>query len=253
MSFYDFLTALAWPRSSWVKKPIIAPPTRWGNFLNALTYPLTSAALDSEEKNILLHVSAKNLTIDELWTEVYRGKKHSDTIIYYLNQILAIDTGNTAALNKLGIVYAEKREFDKALGYFQKAINIDKNKAVYAHHNMGLAYYEMEDYANAAKALKKALSLESDLAIRHIAYAKVQEKLGNDKQLLKSLEEAVEVERNVETLFLLLKAYDNYGMKAEAAVIEKELLYMIAPFEKLRRSFRRSPKINTLYLDLAFC
>jgi len=53
--------------------------------------------------------------------------------------------------------------------------------------------------------------LEDALAARHIAYAKVQEKLGNDKLMIQELEKAAELEPNKETFELLAKAYDSHA------------------------------------------
>lgn len=246
MSKNQFLTALAWPKSL-REEPIIAPSTFVGRLLNALTYSSTAAALENHKQ----YSRRKKESINELWKKVSKNGKRNNITIAYLNKILVIDSENTAALNRLGIVYAEKREFEKSIECFQRTIKLDQESAI-AYHNLGLTYYIMGDYKKAAVALKKALTLESDVAARHVAYAKVQEKLGNDKALFRSLEKAVEIERNVQILFLLLKAYDDRGMKAEAAVIEKELLDMITPFQKLRHSISRQPEPSTLYVDLAF-
>src|SRR6266404_3303810 len=63
-------------------------------------------------------------------------------------------------------------------------------------HNLGLIYYETENYQKAATAFEQSLLLEDSLAARHIAYAKVQEKIGNDKLVLQELEKATELEPN---------------------------------------------------------
>src|SRR5690606_560680 len=78
-------------------------------------------------------------------------------------------------------------------------------------HNLGLIYYETENYPNAAIAFEKALQLEGDLAARHIAYAKVQEKLGNTKLMIQELEKSIELEPNRESYSLLAGAYRATG------------------------------------------
>ena len=83
-----------------------------------------------------------------------------------------------------------------------------------------------------------ALNLENTLAARHIAYAKVQEKLGNQKLMIIELEKASELEPNPETLGLLLRAYDANDMHAEADVIKSKLDKLIMPAGKPRRVLR---------------
>ena len=58
--------------------------------------------------------------------------------------------------------------------------------------------------------------MEDDLAARYIAYAKVQEKIGNTKKVINALEKAVELEPIPQTLKILAEAYDNAG-QAELA------------------------------------
>ena len=94
---------------------------------------------------------------------------------------------------------------------------------------MGLIYYETENYEKAAVAFEQALKLEDNLAARHVAYAKVQEKLGNDKLMFQELTKAAELEPNRETFTLLYKAYNNHGMEAEADLIADRLKKLKAP------------------------
>jgi len=82
------------------------------------------------------------------------------------------------------------------------------------------------------------LRLEDNLAARHIAYAKVQEKLGNDKLMVQQLEKAAELEPNRETYTLLAKAYDAQGMTAEAAELVKRLNKSALPAGKPKRVLR---------------
>ena len=105
-------------------------------------------------------------------------------------------------------------------------------------HNLGLIYYETENYEKAAIAFEQALKLESNLAARHVAYAKVQEKLGNEKLFFQSLEKAVELEPNKESLNLLHKAYQDRGMESQADMIEQKLKKMIVPDGKPKRMMR---------------
>jgi tetratricopeptide (TPR) repeat protein len=105
-------------------------------------------------------------------------------------------------------------------------------------HNLGLIYYETENYQKAATAFEQALKLEDGLAARHIAYAKVQEKLGNDKLLIQELEKATELEPNPETYTLLAKAYESRGMHKQAASINKKLSKLIMPAGRPKRILR---------------
>ena len=150
--------------------------------------------------------------------------------------ILKIDEKNAAAYNRLGILYAKQREYKDAIDCFEIASSIEPSAS--SLHNLGLIYYETENYQKAATAFEEALKLEDNLAARHIAYAKVQEKLGNDKMMFLELEKASELEPNKETYTLLYKAYKTHGMEAEADMIGDKLKKLIVPAGRAKRILR---------------
>lgn len=150
--------------------------------------------------------------------------------------ILKIDQKNAAAYNRLGILYAKQKEYKDAIDCFEIASSIDPSAS--SLHNLGLIYYETENYEKAALAFEQALRLEDGLAARHIAYAKVQEKLGNDKMMLHELEKATELEPNPETFNLLIRAYETHDMHTEAELIKAKLNKLIMPAGKPRRVLR---------------
>ncbi|HET9722060.1 MAG TPA: tetratricopeptide repeat protein [Candidatus Saccharimonadales bacterium] len=150
--------------------------------------------------------------------------------------ILKIDEKNAAAYNRLGILYAKQREYKDAIDCFEIASSIEPSAS--SLHNLGLIYYETENYEKAAMAFEQALRLEDDLAARHIAYAKVQEKLGNDKLMLQELEKAAELEPTKESFGLLAKAYEAQGMTEELKAVEKKLAKVSLPAAHPKRILR---------------
>lgn len=150
--------------------------------------------------------------------------------------ILKIDEKNAAAYNRLGILYAKQKEYRDAIDCFEIASSIESTPS--SLHNLGLIYYETENYEKAAVAFEQSLKLEDGLAARHVAYAKVQEKLGNVKLMFVELEKAAELEPNKETYTLLHKAYSTHGMSAEADLIEDKLKKLIVPSGRRKRILR---------------
>lgn len=150
--------------------------------------------------------------------------------------ILKIDEKNAAAYNRLGILYAKQKEYRDAIDCFEIASSIEATPS--SLHNLGLIYYETENYEKAAIAFEQALKLEDNLAARHVAYAKVQEKLGNDKIMFHELERAAELEPNKETFTLLHKAYLGHGMEREADMIEQKIKKLIVPAGRPKRIVR---------------
>jgi tetratricopeptide (TPR) repeat protein len=195
-----------------------------------------SAKIQSTE---LSHVSQRiSDRMGKLWDIAQVGMRENRFLRAEkaLLTILKIDQKNAAAYNRLGILYAKQKEYKDAIDCFEIASSIQPSAS--SLHNLGLIYFETENYDKAAQAFEMSLKLESDLAARHIAYAKVQEKLGNEKLMIMELEKAVELEPNPETLGLLLRAYETNDMTAEADVIKSKLDKLIMPAGKPRRVLR---------------
>src|SRR5579859_4965063 len=159
----------------------------------------------------------------KLWDIAHQGMRENRFLRAEkaLLTILKIDEKNAAAYNRLGILYAKQREYQDAIDCFEIASSIEPSAS--SLHNLGLIYYETENYEKAATAFEQALKLEDSLAARHIAYAKVQEKLGNDRLTIRALERATELEPNAETYTLLTEAYESRGMTQEAGMAKRKL------------------------------
>jgi tetratricopeptide (TPR) repeat protein len=173
-----------------------------------------------------------------LWDIAHQGMRENRFLRAEkaLLTILKIDQKNAAAYNRLGILYAKQKEYKDAIDCFEIASSIEPTAS--SLHNLGLIYYETENYQKAATAFEQALKLEEELAARHIAYAKVQEKLGNEKLMFDGLKRAIELEPNPESFTLLIKAYENSGMQAEADILNDKLEKLIVPSGKSKRVMR---------------
>lgn len=176
--------------------------------------------------------------VGKLWDIAHQGMRENRFLRAEkaLLTILKIDQKNAAAYNRLGILYAKQKEYKDAIDCFEIASSIESTPS--SLHNLGLIYYETENYEKAAIAFEQALKLEDALAARHIAYAKVQEKLGNNKLMMQELVRAVELEPNKETYQLLERAYRENGMDIEADQITEKLKKLIVPAGRPKRVLR---------------
>ena len=147
--------------------------------------------------------------------------------------ILRVDERNATAYNRLGILYARQQAYDDAIECFEIAQSLEPSAS--SLHNVGLIYYETQQYDKASLAFEQALAMEEDLAARHIAYAKVQEKLGHDKKMITALERAVELEKNPQTLTILADAYERTGQTDLALSLREKAAKLIIPEGKPKR------------------
>lgn len=188
--------------------------------------------IDDEGNELPSKISSR---LDKLWSiaqEGLRDKKYLRAEKALLT-ILRVDERNATAYNRLGILYAKQRAYEDAIECFEIAQSLEPSAS--SLHNVGLIYYETKKFEKAALAFEQALALEGDLAARHVAYAKVQEKLGSTKKMIEALERAVELEPNPQSLTILADAYEQDGREELASNVREKAARMIIPTGVPRR------------------
>ncbi len=180
-----------------------------------------------EESNIFK--SRQNRRIAQLWRSAQASMRQNNFLQAEkaLLTLLHLDGKNAAAYNLVGILYAKQKEYSNALECFTAAFNLEENAS--SLHNLGMVYFNLEQYEKASISLKQALELDDQSAIRYIEYAKVLERLGRNKEMLEALEKAADLEPKPEVLRLLLRTYSVRKMDTQAAIIEEKLRLLILP------------------------
>lgn len=181
---------------------------------------------DTVQNDIPAKISDK---LDKLWgiaQASIREKKYLRAEKALLT-ILRVDERNATAYNRLGILYAKQQAYKDAIECFEIAQSLEPSAS--SLHNVGLIYYETGDYIKADLAFEQALAIEEEVSARHIAYAKVQEKIGNDKKMLSALERAVEIDPIPQTLNILADAYERTGQHELSLNLREKAARMILP------------------------
>ena len=173
--------------------------------------------------------------LDQLWSiaqESLQDRKYLRAEKALLT-ILRVDERNASAYNRLGILYAKQQAYKDAIECFEIAQSLEPSAS--SLHNVGLIYFETENYEKASLAFEQALAIDGELAARHIAYAKVQEKLGHDRKMIEALEKAVELDPIPQTLNILADAYDRTGQSELSLTLREKSAKMIIPQVTQRR------------------
>lgn len=181
--------------------------------------------------------------LDKLWDiaqESLRDRKYLRAEKALLT-ILRVDERNATAYNRLGILYAKQQAYKDAIECFEIAQSLEPSAS--SLHNVGLIYYETERYEKAALAFEQALSMEDGLASRHIAYAKVQEKLGNTRKMISSLETAIKMEPSIQSYRILADAYTRAGENEKAEAITTRIDKALASKNPPARTVRQVRKV----------
>ena len=161
--------------------------------------------------------------LDKLWDISQKSirEKHYLKAEKALLTILRADEKDARAYNRLGILYAKQQAYSDAVECFEIAQSLEPSAS--SLHNVGLIYYETGHYDKASLAFEQALSMEDTLAARHIAYAKVQEKLGHVKRMIASLERAVEIDPSIQSYKILADAYARAGEQEKADTLNNRI------------------------------
>ncbi len=173
--------------------------------------------------------------LDQLWSIAQESLQENKFLRAEkaLLTILRVDERNASAYNRLGILYVKQQQYKDAIECFEIAQSLEPSAS--SLHNVGLIYFETGDYDKAALAFEQALEIDGELASRHIAYAKVQEKLGNKKKVIDALERAVELDPIPQTLNILADAYDRTGQSDLAIELREKAAKLIIPEGQPRR------------------
>lgn len=199
---------------------------------------LRGQTVSEVKRDIPQRISEK---LDELWKIAQQASKEKKYLRAEkaLLTILRVDERNATAYNRLGILYAKQKAFKDAVECFEIAQSLEPSSS--SLHNVGLIHYETGHYSQAALAFEQAIKMEDDFASRHIAYAKVQEKLGNTKRMIAALERAVELEQNPQTLRLLAEAYEEVGQTDLALDLREKSARLVIPQNK-PKSVKKHPR-----------
>ncbi len=175
--------------------------------------------------------------LQRLWDDAFTSLKDNKFLRAEraLLTILRFDERNAGAYNRLGILYAKQRSFEHSIECFEIAHSLEPNASTL--HNLGLVYMEVGEYQKASLTLENAMEQEDDVPSRYIAYAKVQEKLGNEKKMVESLERAAKLQPNKQTYLLVLDAYKKVGRDEDAAKIESAM-------KRAKVKIQKAPRIK---------
>lgn len=136
-----------------------------------------------------------------------------------------IVTPNNSLINKeLGNAWEDQGNFDKAIYYYGKAIQINPNNAE-AHNNSGRILASKKDYKNAIYHYKEALRINPNFAIAHNNLATALLTQGNEKDAIYHYYQALRSNPNYAGAYYnLAKIYANNGKTKKAIILYKKAL-----------------------------
>jgi Tfp pilus assembly protein PilF len=141
---------------------------------------------------------------------VYLYRERYDQAIQYLQRAITLKPDFAPAINSLGNAYLAKGEWDKAIEAYQRIIeDVFYGTPHFALSNMGLAYYQKKDYAEAEKQFQEALKMNPDFVNALAGLATTYMAMGRYDDAIAKLDRAVRKEPKLPHLhYELGKAYE---------------------------------------------
>jgi len=134
------------------------------------------------------------------------------------HQVLAVDHGHPDAVHLLGVIAAQKREFDAAIKYIRQAIARHGTEARF-HNSLGIVLKLQGKLDEAVCSYRRALELRPDFAETHYNLGRIFKQQGSLNEAVAYYRHAVELEPDyVEAYNSLGAAFDELGKPDEAAV-----------------------------------
>ena len=111
----------------------------------------------------------------------------------YFIALIARETKNADAYNKLGVIYLELGHLPDANESFTHVVGLDEKNS-FAWNNLGLVFYRQRRYKAAIEAYKQAIGLDQTVASRWINLGLAYESIRNYKDAESAFKKAVILE-----------------------------------------------------------
>jgi tetratricopeptide (TPR) repeat protein len=142
-------------------------------------------------------------------------------------------------LNNAGVMAYHNGQYEKALGLFQKAIELDAAMTE-AYNNLGLTYTEINEEEKATEAFKTAIRLSPELAAAYNNLGYVFYRLGSYEEAIEMYNEAIGRSKDSSSAYTNLgNAYYRLERVEEAIDAWKKALELDPANEKARRNLKR--------------
>lgn len=170
----------------------------------------------------------------------YLTNKRYELAIEHFQKAVALNPDYAPAVNSLGNAYAARGDWDQAIKYYkQVSENVFYATPHYPLSNLGLAYYNKQEYELSERYYKEALEIQPKFINALAGLAQTYEAVGRYAEAVGLLERAVRLDPDSALLrFQLGKAYAQAGDRRRAYARFLEVVDM-SPNSPLAEEARR--------------
>ncbi len=160
----------------------------------------------------------------------YMAKQHFDKAEFHFQKAIRIRPEYAPAKNNLGTVYMAKQDWDAAIEQF-KTVAGDMLYATphFPLTNMGIAYFNKQDYTNAEKYYLEALDLEPNFVLALRGLARTYVATNKTYQAAAILEKAVKSAPQSAELYLELGNAHHMSGNTQMALLAYQKVLSLSP------------------------
>ena len=135
-----------------------------------------------------------NKEIDNLIVIAQSSKEKGDlpSTFEYLKKILELDPNNKRALNNIGNVFKEMKNFEEAIKYYLKVINLNPDYKI-AKINLAILYHDLGKLDEAKKIYKELINLDKYNFAIHFNLSRIDFSYIN-QEMIKFIEKSIQLE-----------------------------------------------------------
>jgi len=134
----------------------------------------------------------------------YAEKQEYDKAMEYYRKAIELKPDYAETYLNLGIIHHQRHEYDIAMEYYSKAIELEPKLAM-AYNNAGDIYNQKQEYDKAMEYFKKALELKPDLAMAYYNVGNIYYRKQDYDNAMEYYNKALELDSN------LAMAYNDIG------------------------------------------
>lgn len=135
--------------------------------IKILEHKLINAYKNGESDDIVLDLIEQlqkldkdNITLLNILCDIYIVDEDYNQAFAFVKRVLEIDSENIEAICNMGMIYYNKKNYQKAIEYLQKAINRNQNQELY--DILGDCHFELGDLEKALESYFKAISKDTN-------------------------------------------------------------------------------------------
>ena len=120
-------------------------------------------------------------------------KQDTKKALALLQEAEAKDENNPDTLYKIGYILQNDGNYDDALTYYKKALELDKDNE-YIYNSMASIYRHNKEYTSAQMYIRSSLAINDENPVTYYNYANLLVDMGNEEEAINMYKKALELD-----------------------------------------------------------